>query len=95
MRLDPYLHLEVRIQEEVRFLATVTSKGQVTIPKEIRDLLHIRSNDRVDGERILLAPVKTLLNLRGVLQTEGKGEITQERALAKVAVAKRVTEEMQ
>lgn len=50
-------------------LATVTTKGQVTIPKEIRDLLHIRSNDKVDfiveGDRVLMAPVKTLLGFPG------------------------------
>jgi antitoxin PrlF len=79
-------------------LATVTSKGQVTIPKEIRDLLHIRSNDKVDfvldGDRVLLAPVKTLLDLRGAVRTDGKGDFPQERARAKAAVAKRVREEM-
>ncbi|MFZ3208640.1 MAG: AbrB/MazE/SpoVT family DNA-binding domain-containing protein [Geobacteraceae bacterium] len=79
-------------------LATVTSKGQVTIPKEIRDLLHIRSNDKVDfvldGEKVLLSPVKTLLDLRGAVRTDGKGDFPQERARAKAAVAKRVSEEM-
>ena len=79
-------------------LATVTSKGQVTIPKEIRDFLHIRTNDKVDfildGERVLLAPVKTLLDLRGAVRSEGKGDFSQERARAKAAVAKRVSEEM-
>jgi AbrB family looped-hinge helix DNA binding protein len=28
--------------------ATVTSKGQVTIPKEIRERLHIKTGDRLD-----------------------------------------------
>jgi antitoxin PrlF len=79
-------------------LATVTSKGQVTIPKEIRDLLHIRTNDKLDfvldGDRVLIAPVKTLLDLRGAVRTEGKGDFPSERARAKAAVAKRVGEEM-
>ncbi|KAF0221061.1 MAG: AbrB family transcriptional [Geobacteraceae bacterium] len=79
-------------------LSTVTSKGQVTIPKEIRDLLHIHSNDKVDfvldGERVLLVPVKTLLDLRGVVRAAGKGDFSEERARAKAAVAKRVLEEM-
>ena len=80
-------------------LSTVTSKGQVTIPKEIRDLLHIRSNDKVDfvldGERVLLVPVKTLLDLRGAVPTGGKDDFSKERARAKAAVAKRVREEME
>ncbi|ABQ27649.1 AbrB/MazE/SpoVT family DNA-binding domain-containing protein [Geotalea uraniireducens] len=79
-------------------LSTVTSKGQVTIPKEIRDLLHIRSNDKVDfvldGDRVLLVPVKTLLDLRGAVRARGKGDFSEERARAKTAVAKRVREEM-
>ena len=78
-------------------LATVTSKGQVTIPKEIRDLLHIRTNDKVDfvvdGDRVLLAPVKTLLDLRGAVPAKGQGNFEQERAQAKAAVAARVDEE--
>lgn len=80
-------------------LSTVTAKGQVTIPKEIRDRLHIRSNDRVDfvleGDRLLLVPVKTLLDLRGAVKAEGKGDFVQEREVAKEAVAKRVREEME
>ena len=80
-------------------LSTVTSKGQVTIPKEIRDILHIRSNDKVDfvldGERVVLVPVKTLLDLRGAVPAGKKGDFATERAQAKAAVAKRVREEME
>lgn len=79
-------------------LSTVTSKGQVTIPKEIRDLLHIRSNDKVDfvleGERVVLVPVKTLRDLRGAVSAQGKGDFELERTRAKAAVARRVREEM-
>jgi AbrB family looped-hinge helix DNA binding protein len=77
----------------------VTSKGQVTIPKNIRDLLDIHTNDRVEfvqeGNRVLLVPVKTLKDLRGVVPTKGKGIFSVERDRAKAAVARRVREEME
>ncbi len=75
----------------------VTSKGQVTIPKSIRDWLKIRPNDRVDfvreGDRVLLVPVKTLKELRGAVPAKGKGDFAKERMRAKAAVARRVREE--
>jgi len=79
-------------------IATVTSKGQVTIPKEIRTLLHIRTNDKVDfvldGEQVVLVPVKTLLDLRGAVPAGGDGDFNGERTRAKAAMAMRVWEEM-
>lgn len=54
-------------------VATVTSKGQVTIPKEVRDALGIKERDRVafivEGGRAVLVPVKTtdLMSLRGCI----------------------------
>ncbi|MCG2767591.1 MAG: AbrB/MazE/SpoVT family DNA-binding domain-containing protein [Anaerolineae bacterium] len=43
-------------------MATVTSKGQVTIPKTIRRILNIHKSDRllfvVEGDRLLLIPVR-------------------------------------
>lgn len=43
-------------------ISTVTSKGQITLPKEVRELLHLAEGDRVeflierDG-RVRLSPV--------------------------------------
>ncbi|OIP35601.1 MAG: hypothetical protein AUK27_03985 [Deltaproteobacteria bacterium CG2_30_66_27] len=77
----------------------VTSKGQVTIPKNIRELLDIRANDRVeflrDGMRVFLVPVKTLKDLRGVVSSKRKIDFDEERRRAKSAVARRVLEEME
>ncbi len=80
-------------------LSTVTSKGQITIPKEIRSLLNIRTNDKVDfmieGGRAVLVPVKTLKELRGTVQCAATGGgFTEERKRAKKAVARRVAEEL-
>ena len=30
--------------------ATITSKGQITLPREVRDHLHVREGDRVEFE---------------------------------------------
>jgi antitoxin PrlF len=54
-------------------IATVTSKGQVTIPKAIREALGIFQSDRVlflvEGDRIIMTPLhhRSLQELRGAL----------------------------
>ena len=73
-----------------------TSKGQTTIPKEIRERLGIKAGDRVafllrdDG--VLLRPVKgTLLDLRGSIRPRRHPEDLDEvRRVAKEALAKKV-----
>jgi AbrB family looped-hinge helix DNA binding protein len=79
-------------------LSSVTTKGQVTIPVDIRSLFHIRPNDRVDfiveGDRIILTPVKSLKDLRGAVKAAGSGDAADERAAVKTTVAKRVRDEM-
>jgi antitoxin PrlF len=78
-------------------LSTVTTKGQVTIPKPLRDALGISPNDRIEfvreGERIVLQPLKTLKAFRGVVKSRGAGNFRAERSIAKTAVAKRVIKE--
>lgn len=54
--------------------ATITSKGQVTIPADVRRALRIESGDRVvfmvEGERAILVPAHrgSILALRGSLR---------------------------
>ncbi len=78
-------------------LSNVTTKGQVTIPAEIRARFQIRPNDRVDffidGERIIITPIKTLKQLRGSIAAVVSSTIVMEREEAKRAVAERVTGE--
>ena len=74
--------------------STVTAKGQVTIPKPIRDAIGISSNDRVTfiqkGERIYLQPVKSLQSFRGAIKKKSLGSFEIERAKAKAAIAKKL-----
>ena len=78
-------------------LSNVTAKGQVTIPAELRARFHIMPNDRVDfmvdGERIVLMPVKPLRALRGAVASITNSGIAAERKTAKQAVAERVADE--
>ena len=76
----------------------VTRKGQVTIPKTIREFLNIHPKDRVEfvrkGYRVLLVTVKTLKDIRGVVPSKGKIDFDEKRRRAKASVARRVREEM-
>jgi antitoxin PrlF len=79
-------------------LTTVTTKGQVTIPKKIRDDLGIQPNDKLDFSqeegKIIVTPVKTLKDYRGAVKAKGISLFEEERAKAKAAVAQRVMKEM-
>ena len=53
--------------------ATITSKGQVTLPKPIRDRLDLRAGDRIafsmeDDGRLVVTPVTgSVMDLAGML----------------------------
>ncbi|MBM4123021.1 MAG: AbrB/MazE/SpoVT family DNA-binding domain-containing protein [Nitrospira sp.] len=54
--------------------STVTSKGQTTIPKEIREQLHLKPGDRVefvtdaDGRVVVLPATVDAAELAGILK---------------------------
>lgn len=54
-------------------LSTMTSKGQVTIPKPARDALHLSPGDRVEfvlddeGRLFLLSATRPVQSLKGML----------------------------
>jgi len=58
--------------------ATLTSKGQTTIPKEIRDSLGMKPGDRmtftlmIDGTVSLRVKTKSIMELGGVLHKRGR-----------------------
>jgi AbrB family looped-hinge helix DNA binding protein len=59
--------------------ATVTSKGQITIPKEIRTVLELEAGDRVafrvdrDGRVFFEPETLDLMSLYGSLKPQEKG----------------------
>jgi antitoxin PrlF len=61
--------------------ATLTSKGQTTIPKEIRDGLGMKPGDRIsftllpDGTVIMRVKRKSVMELAGVLHKKGRKAI--------------------
>jgi AbrB family looped-hinge helix DNA binding protein len=58
--------------------STLTSKGQTTIPKDIRDSLGIKSGDRMtftlmpDGTVLLRVKNKSIMSLAGSLRKKGR-----------------------
>jgi antitoxin PrlF len=58
--------------------ATLTSKGQTTIPKEIRDSLNMKEGDRItftllpDGTVLMRLKNKSILDLAGRLYKKGR-----------------------
>jgi AbrB family looped-hinge helix DNA binding protein len=58
--------------------ATVTSKGQITIPKPVRDSLHLRTGDRVQfvvrgqDEAVLKPVTKSIDQVFGRLHRPGR-----------------------
>lgn len=52
---------------------TLTSKGQITIPKQVRDLLHLKNGDRVEfildeaGDCRMVPVTASVKRLKGML----------------------------
>jgi antitoxin PrlF len=64
--------------------ATLTSKGQTTIPKEIREGLAMKAGDRMtftllpDGTVLLRVKNKSVMGLAGRLHRKGRAPISTE-----------------
>jgi antitoxin PrlF len=65
--------------------STLTSKGQTTIPKGIRDKLAIKSGDRMtftlmpDGTVLMRVKNKSVLEMAGVLRRKGRKPVPIEQ----------------
>lgn len=81
-------------------VSVLTKKGQTTIPKDIRNLLGIKPNDKIlyliEGEKVVLSPLKgNILDLRGSLTTKEKPiDFKKLREETKKKVARNIIEEM-
>lgn len=63
--------------------ATVTSKGQITLPKEVRQELGLKAGDKVefdkvDGRFVLRPRNRSILELAGILHRPGMKAMTIE-----------------
>lgn len=72
-------------------VSTLTSKGQTTIPKEIRDLLRIGSGDRIEfvvegPNRVVLRPATAdIRELAGMLHEPGRTPVSLDEMDAAIA----------
>ena len=63
---------------------TLTSKGQVTVPREIRDRLGLKAGDKLtftllsDGTVIMRAKTRRLTDLAGLLTRAGQPSVAVE-----------------
>lgn len=70
--------------------ATLTSKGQITIPKEIRDSLHLSTGDKIDflltqnGEAIIRPVAQTAQEVFGLLAKQKRKPVSVEQMDTKV-----------
>jgi antitoxin PrlF len=69
--------------------ATMTSKGQLTIPKEVRDLAHLKQGDRLevsvreaDGVIEIKRRSRSVLDLVGVLKPRVRGVTVEQMSEA-------------
>jgi AbrB family looped-hinge helix DNA binding protein len=65
--------------------ATLTSKGQITIPKEIRDKFNLKAGQRIefrvtnDGQIILRPRTWDVMSLKGILKAKPGQHLTIEQ----------------
>ena len=77
--------------------AKITSKGQITLPKELRKLLNVNTGNVVvfekDDNKVVIKSVRTLKEFKGCLKTKGKApDFDEMRKKAKEYVGKKVTQ---
>jgi antitoxin PrlF len=74
------------------YQGTITSKGQTTIPKEVRKKLKLKPGDRIywileDDQAVLRPKTGSLLDLAGMLHRPGQKSATIEEMNSAIADA--------
>lgn len=75
--------------------AKITSKGQITIPKAVRERLGVGPGDRlefvIEGDRIAVRPIKRrgIMDFYGIFPVDEAYDIAVERAYSRAVRAKR------
>ena len=69
--------------------STLTSKGQITLPREIRDHLRLENGDRVnfeirDGMVIVEPETIDIKSLRGIVKRRGRQKVSIEEMNAAI-----------
>lgn len=77
---------------------TITTKGQVTIPKEIRERLGLRSGDKVifvtEEDKVVIKSAKTLLDFKGYFKVKRAVDFEAVRRRVKQARTRKIKEEL-
>ena len=78
-------------------ITSITQKGQITIPKRIRQKLNLQPKDQLvfvqRGDEIILKPIRDILSMRGSVQ-DVRGESFEEiREKTKKAITSKRVEE--
>jgi AbrB family looped-hinge helix DNA binding protein len=74
----------INLEDTSMATATLTSKGQITIPIEVRKKLGLKTGDRIgfieneNGEFVLKPKTGSIMNLKGIIKWTGKPVTIQE-----------------
>jgi len=82
-------------------VSILTRKGQTTIPKDVRNLLELKPQDKIfyliDGEKVVIKALKgNILDLRGSVATKKKPiDFKKLRDTTRKKVARKIVEDVQ
>jgi antitoxin PrlF len=78
----------------VTVTAKITSKGQITLPKEVRKALNVYAGNVVifekEDDKVVIKPARTLKEFKGFLKGKGKADFDEMRKKAKEYIGKKV-----